>query len=203
MFEDSHLVTSNGERNCSGDTPVPWQLDSREETVRDIYRFCASVAALPEPILICGETGTGKDVVAREIHRVSGLPGEFVALNVGGLDDQLLSDTLFGHRKGAFTGAGEQRSGLVSEAAEGTLFLDEIGRSRGISTPAISKSCVLSPTAAFTLRARSRHRPLILRSLRRYSPATEEPEQTLHQSLPMGQSTSLPRSRACGTGSMP
>ena len=126
VFDDTHLVTNVGV--CSyNDAPVPWQLESREEAVRAIYRFCASVAALLEPILICGETGTGKDVVAREIHRVSGLPGEFVALNVGGLDDQLLSDTLFGHRKGAFTGAGEQRSGLVSEAAEGTLFLDEIG----------------------------------------------------------------------------
>ncbi|TVQ23362.1 MAG: sigma-54-dependent Fis family transcriptional regulator [Spirochaetaceae bacterium] len=127
MFDDTHLVNNDGVCNYNSNAPASWQLDSREEAVRAIYRFCASVAALPEPILICGETGTGKDVVAREIHRISGLPGEFVALNVGGLDDQLLSDTLFGHRKGAFTGAGDQRSGLVSEAAEGTLFLDEIG----------------------------------------------------------------------------
>ena len=106
---------------------VQWQLESSEDSVRNIYRFCSSIATLREPILICGETGTGKDVLAREIHRVSGLQGKFVALNVGGLDDQLLSDTLFGHRRGAYTGAREPRSGLVSEAAEGTLFLDEIG----------------------------------------------------------------------------
>ena len=127
VFEDTYLVKFNGATSYNEDTPVPWQLETCEETVKAIYRFCTSVAGLPEPILICGETGTGKDVVAREIHRVSGLPGEFIALNVGGLDDQLLSDTLFGHRKGAFTGAGEERSGLVSEANQGTLFLDEIG----------------------------------------------------------------------------
>lgn len=104
-----------------------WRLDTADVGVNRLYSFCASVAALREPVLICGETGTGKDVVAQEIHRVSGLDGSFVVLNVGGLDGQLLSDTLFGHRRGAYTGAGEHRSGLVAEAAGGTLFLDEIG----------------------------------------------------------------------------
>ncbi len=127
MIWDAHHNKINGEYKCSHEMSVPWQLESREETVKAIYRFCASIATLDEPVLICGETGTGKDVVAREIHRVSGVRGRFVPLNVGGLDEQLLSDTLFGHRRGAFTGAGEQRSGLVAEAAEGTLFLDEIG----------------------------------------------------------------------------
>ena len=127
MVRDTHHDKANGEYKLSQETSVAWRLESREETVKAIYRFCASIAKIDEPVLICGETGTGKDVVAREIHRVSGLRGRFVPLNVGGLDEQLLSDTLFGHRRGAFTGAGEQRSGLVAEATEGTLFLDEIG----------------------------------------------------------------------------
>ena len=104
-----------------------WRLDTRDVGVKRVYRFCASVAPLREPVLICGETGTGKDMVAREIHRASGLAGRFVVLNVAGLDGQLLSDTLFGHRSGAYTGAREHRFGLVAEAAGGTLFLDEIG----------------------------------------------------------------------------
>jgi DNA-binding NtrC family response regulator len=69
----------------------------------------------------------GKEVIARAIHRVSGLSGEFVALNVAGLDDLMFSDTLFGHKKGAFTGANERRDGLLKKAENGTIFLDEIG----------------------------------------------------------------------------
>ncbi|MBU1566472.1 MAG: sigma-54 dependent transcriptional regulator [Proteobacteria bacterium] len=92
-----------------------------------IFGYAESVATTLQPLLICGETGTGKELMARAIHTVSGCPGEFVAVNVAGLDDNVFADTLFGHVKGAFTGAEEHRPGLIDKAAGGTLFLDEIG----------------------------------------------------------------------------
>jgi len=78
-------------------------------------------------VLVTGETGTGKELLALAIHRLSGRSGEFVPVNVAGLDDTLFSDTLFGHRKGGFTGADRDRPGLIERASGGTLFLDEIG----------------------------------------------------------------------------
>jgi DNA-binding NtrC family response regulator len=77
--------------------------------------------------LITGETGVGKELVARAVHRLSGRDGDFVAVNVAGLDDLMFSDTLFGHKRGAFTGAEQTRQGMVARASSGTLFLDEIG----------------------------------------------------------------------------
>ncbi len=92
-----------------------------------LFRYIESIAPSPQPVLVRGETGVGKELVARAIHRLSGRPGPFVAVNVAGLDDNVFSDTLFGHVKGAFTGAESLRAGLVEKAADGTLFLDEIG----------------------------------------------------------------------------
>ncbi|MFZ5762169.1 MAG: sigma-54-dependent transcriptional regulator [Thermodesulfobacteriota bacterium] len=92
-----------------------------------LFRYCEAVAGGQQPVLISGETGTGKELVARALHDLSGRKGQFVAVNVAGLDDQVFSDTLFGHAKGAFTGAERPRPGLVEKAAGGTLFLDEIG----------------------------------------------------------------------------
>ncbi len=86
-----------------------------------------SVAPARSPILITGETGVGKELIARAIHRASNLSGQFIPVNVASLDDEMFSDTLFGHVKGAYTGASEAREGLVSQAAGGTLFFDEIG----------------------------------------------------------------------------
>jgi DNA-binding NtrC family response regulator len=91
------------------------------------FRYIEAIAPSPQPVLITGETGTGKELVAEAIHRISKRPGELVAVNVAGLEDTLFSDTLFGHVKGAFTGADRTRDGLISTAAAGTLFLDEIG----------------------------------------------------------------------------
>jgi transcriptional regulator with GAF, ATPase, and Fis domain len=78
-------------------------------------------------VLITGETGVGKELIARCIHKISGVKGNLVIVNVAGLDDNVFSDTLFGHAKGAFTGADQFRRGLVEQAAGGMLFLDEIG----------------------------------------------------------------------------
>ena len=92
-----------------------------------IFKIIETIAGSCNPVLITGETGVGKELFARAIHRASGLTGEFVPLNVAGLDDLMLDDTLFGHKKGAFTGALESREGLIAKAQGGTLFLDEIG----------------------------------------------------------------------------
>jgi transcriptional regulator with GAF, ATPase, and Fis domain len=90
-------------------------------------------APLPEfsrsalPLLVLGESGTGKELIARAVHALSGRSGDFVAVNCGALPDTLVETELFGYRKGAFSGANEDRPGLVRAADRGTLFLDEIG----------------------------------------------------------------------------
>ncbi|MGM0675590.1 MAG: sigma-54-dependent transcriptional regulator, partial [Spirochaetota bacterium] len=98
---------------------------SRSSAIRRIFVYLEAVAKTPDPVLLTGETGVGKEVIARAIHIASGRRGDFVAVNLGGLDNQTLSDTLFGHTRGAFTGASGARDGLVRKAAGGTLFLDE------------------------------------------------------------------------------
>ncbi|MBN1780377.1 sigma-54-dependent Fis family transcriptional regulator [bacterium] len=100
---------------------------TQSPSMKSIFQYIEAVAPTPLPILITGETGTGKELIARAVHTLSSRPGEFVAVNVAGVDDQLFSDTLFGHRKGAFTGADQDRKGLIEQASGGTLFLDEIG----------------------------------------------------------------------------
>ncbi len=96
------------------------------ERLKSLFRYVEAVAGSPRPILITGESGTGKELMARAVHEVSLREGEFVAVNAAGLDDTVLSDTLFGHDKGAYTGADQARKGLVEKASGGTLFLDEI-----------------------------------------------------------------------------
>ncbi len=95
--------------------------------MRSVFHYCEAVAGTGKPVLITGETGVGKELLARAIHELSGHKGPFVAVNVAGLDDNVISDTLFGHVRGAFTGADAVRHGLIEKAAGGTLFLDEIG----------------------------------------------------------------------------
>ncbi len=95
--------------------------------MRSMFQYLEAIAGSGEPVLITGETGTGKELLAEAVHRLSGISGKFVPVNMAGLDDTLFSDTLFGHRKGAFSGADTAREGLVAQASGGTLFLDEIG----------------------------------------------------------------------------
>jgi len=102
-------------------------LVTNNKKMRGLFQYMEVVAATRQPIMITGETGTGKELFARAIHDLSGCKGQFVALNAAGLDDNMFSDTLFGHRKGAFTGADQAREGFIGRAAGGTLFLDEIG----------------------------------------------------------------------------
>ncbi len=92
-----------------------------------LFSYLESIARGSQAVLILGETGTGKELIAQALHRVSLRDGPFIAVNVAGLDDTLFADTLFGHSPGAFTGALEERQGMIDRAGGGTLFLDEIG----------------------------------------------------------------------------
>jgi two-component system, NtrC family, response regulator HydG len=92
-----------------------------------VFKYIEVIAASPYPILLTGETGSGKEMLAKAIYYAGGSRNNYVAVNAAGLDDTLFSDTLFGHKKGAFTGADSQREGLITQASGGILFLDEIG----------------------------------------------------------------------------
>ncbi len=92
-----------------------------------VRRLIEQVAPSMATVLITGESGTGKEVVARQIHEASGRTGPFVAVNCGAIPDSLLESELFGHERGAFTGAVTARAGRFEQAKGGTFFLDEIG----------------------------------------------------------------------------
>lgn len=98
-----------------------------DPAMQRIFQYIEAIAPSTQPVLVSGPTGTGKELVARAVHAVSNRSGAFVAVNLGGVDDQMFSDTLFGHVRGAFTGADRLREGMLAQAAGGTLFLDEIG----------------------------------------------------------------------------
>jgi two-component system, NtrC family, nitrogen regulation response regulator GlnG len=100
---------------------------TRNRVMQSLFLLVESVAKTAEPVLIVGETGVGKRHVAQAVHAASGRHGPFLDVNAAGLDDAMFSDTLFGRRKGAFTGAEETRGGLLRQAAGGTLLLDEVG----------------------------------------------------------------------------
>jgi DNA-binding NtrC family response regulator len=106
---------------------------SQSEKMRTIFQYIEALACSSEPVLITGESGVGKELIAKAIHDVSRPRGPWVPVNIAGLDDNVFSDTLFGHVKGAFTGADRARAGMIEKAAGGTLFLDEIGDLRPVS----------------------------------------------------------------------
>ncbi|MCE9662076.1 sigma-54 dependent transcriptional regulator [Halomonas sp. M5N1S17] len=98
-----------------------------DRAMRSVFQYLESVALTRQPILITGESGVGKELIARAAHTLSGRSGPLVCVNVAGLDDNVFADTLFGHQRGAFTGADQPRAGMIEQAAGGTLLLDEIG----------------------------------------------------------------------------
>jgi two-component system nitrogen regulation response regulator NtrX len=96
--------------------------------MRDLKELLAALAPIPSPILILGESGSGKELVARQLHLGSGRPPDlFLAVNCAALPETLVESELFGHERGAFTGADRTRKGAFENVAGGTLFLDEIG----------------------------------------------------------------------------
>jgi two-component system, NtrC family, nitrogen regulation response regulator GlnG len=121
-----HVLKSHLRARHSASSPFARML-TRNSEMMTLFRYAESVASSNESVLITGETGTGKELMATAIHACSRRKGEFVALNIAGLEDGMIADTLFGHRKGSYTGAEDTRAGLVLRASAGTLFLDEIG----------------------------------------------------------------------------
>jgi len=102
-------------------------LLGESRAMRSLRRSITMLAPTALPLLIVGETGTGKELVARALHDESGRSGSFIALNCGAIAAELVESELFGHERGAFTGATQKRLGVFQEADQGTLFLDEVG----------------------------------------------------------------------------
>ncbi|HEY8848551.1 MAG TPA: sigma-54 dependent transcriptional regulator [Thermoanaerobaculia bacterium] len=99
----------------------------RSPRMQEIFSIVQRIAPTTSTVLISGESGTGKELIARAIHYNSGRRGKFVSINCGALPENLLESELFGHERGAFTGAIREKRGLFAEADRGTIFLDEIG----------------------------------------------------------------------------
>lgn len=115
-------------RNSLTQTRPESSMVGQSPAFQEAVHVAERVAPTDLPVLITGENGTGKELMARRVHEASRRKaGAFVAINCGALPESLLASTLFGHEKGAFTGAVQKKKGLFQEAHEGTLFLDEVG----------------------------------------------------------------------------
>lgn len=122
------MARLRGRGTVPGDAEGEHELLGESLAVRDLRRLLAKLAPTDSPVLIRGESGTGKELVARTLHRQSRRADKpFVAINCGAIPEHLIQSELFGHEKGAFTGALAAKAGWFEEANGGTLFLDEIG----------------------------------------------------------------------------
>jgi transcriptional regulator with PAS, ATPase and Fis domain len=102
-------------------------ITAASQSTRDVIAWLERIGPSGISVLLTGETGTGKELVARAIHSASRRRGRFMAINCGAIPESLFESVLFGHTAGAFTGATTAKAGLIEEAHDGTLFLDEIG----------------------------------------------------------------------------
>jgi DNA-binding NtrC family response regulator len=127
LYNEAQLLGRAVLDDTVGDPAVFQDLVTADFRMLAIFRYIEALAGSALPMLVTGETGVGKELIAGAVHRASGRGGEFVCVNTAGIDDTLFADTLFGHDQGAFTGADKSRPGLIDKAAGGTLFLDEIG----------------------------------------------------------------------------
>jgi two-component system response regulator AtoC len=123
QLENSRLKTALGKQTSAFNLE---QIVHSSETMARILHTVRTVAKADSPVLISGETGTGKELIAKGLHSESGRRGPFLAINCSAISPGLLESELFGHSKGAFTGADREKQGLFSTASGGTLFLDEI-----------------------------------------------------------------------------
>ena len=119
--ENLHLRTALEERFTFSN------IIGRSTRMQEIFSIVQRIAKTNSTVLISGDSGTGKELIARAIHYNSGRRGKFVSINCGALPETLLESELFGHERGAFTGAIREKRGLFHEADRGTIFLDEIG----------------------------------------------------------------------------
>jgi DNA-binding NtrC family response regulator len=130
-------VSINSYRPAAAPLQHPEETHSRSVGTRDLvfadpasrqlFEYIEKLAPSEVPVLITGETGTGKELVAQQLHQLSGRTGPFLAVNCGAISDHLAESELFGHEAGSFTGAAGKREGWFEAAHGGTLFLDEIG----------------------------------------------------------------------------
>ncbi len=119
---------TKGMKSDSLKNPEPFKkIHTQSRKMLQNFKYAEAIKHSSEPVLITGETGVGKEVFARAVYETSEVSGEFVPVNLAGLDDNLFSDTLFGHYEGSFTDAKTRREGLIRKAENGMLFLDEIG----------------------------------------------------------------------------
>ncbi len=110
------------------DTPEAFNhIITHNKRMRSLFQYMEAISTSCEPVLITGETGVGKELFAQAVHKLCRPSADYVVVNVAGLDDTVFADTLFGHKKGAFTSADTARDGLIKKASKGSLFLDEIG----------------------------------------------------------------------------
>lgn len=126
QLENQRLADSLLQREVQTD-PAFSAIVTNSQKMFSIFAYLKAIASSGEPVLITGESGVGKELVARSLHLVSCPARPWVAVNVAGLDDMVFSDTLFGHVRGAYTGADRDRAGMIEQAQTGILFLDEIG----------------------------------------------------------------------------
>ena len=125
--ENLHLRTALEERHTFAN------IIGKSAKMQEIFGIVQRIAHTTSTVLISGESGTGKELIARAIHYNSGRRGKFVGINCGAMPETLLESELFGHERGAFTGAIREKRGLFQEAERGTIFLDEIGE----TTPSV------------------------------------------------------------------
>lgn len=127
LRDENSMLRKSMIYNTLGEPSVFGAIRTESQLMKSLFLYIQSVAVTSQPVLITGETGVGKELMAEAVHKASGRKGKLVKLNVAGLDDTTFSDTLFGHKSGAFTDARQERSGLIETAVNGTIFLDEIG----------------------------------------------------------------------------
>jgi transcriptional regulator with PAS, ATPase and Fis domain len=131
MLQQATDLTSLGSqrntRHSSDRHPAFQDIVTSDSAMERVFHIVEKVAETNSTVLILGDSGTGKELIARAIHRISGAAGRFVPVNCGAIPDNLLESELFGYEKGAFTGAATSKPGRFVLADGGTIFLDEIG----------------------------------------------------------------------------
>lgn len=127
-FENKNQDSSENDMFSKIKNPEAFEnIITQDKKMHSIFHYIEAIAPSSQPVLVFGETGVGKELIGQSIHTLSKRKGKLVVVNVAGLDDNVFSDTLFGHMPGAFTGAQQARQGLIEQAEQGTLLLDEIG----------------------------------------------------------------------------